>query len=253
MIDIHSHVLPGLDDGAETLDEGFEIVKLAAASGTTDLVATPHANAQFHFDEARVEEVFRSLVAQSEGLIRLYRGCDCHLTIRNLEDALVHPTKYTINRSRYLLVELADFLGPSIVWDQLKALINARMCPIITHPERNVFLQSNRKALKQWVQGGCLVQVTAQSFLGRFGPAAKRTAGSLMNDDMVHFVASDAHDCVDRPPDLSKAYELVSSRWGRERARRLFVENPAAVIADEAIEYEPVKRGLFTQLLIGSR
>jgi len=243
--------LPGLDDGAETIEESFEILKLAAASGTTDLVATPHSNAQFHFDEARVEEAFRNLSARSEGLIRLYRGCDCHLTLRNLEDALVHPTRYTINGSRYLLVELADFLGPSTVWEQLKALINARLCPIITHPERNLFLQANKKTLKQWVQGGCLVQVTAQSFLGRFGQAARRAAESLMDDDVVHFVASDAHDCVDRPPDLSKAHDLVRSRWGRERAQRLFVENPAAVIADEPIEVRDRSRKRSLLSLLG--
>ena len=143
MVDIHTHVLPGLDDGARTLEEGFEMVKLAAATGSTDLVATPHANAQFQFDEHRVGEAFRGLSALSTGVINLYRGCDCHLTLHNLQDALVRPTKYTINRSRYLLVELPDFLGPSVVWEQLKALIHARICPIITHPERNLTLQSN--------------------------------------------------------------------------------------------------------------
>jgi protein-tyrosine phosphatase len=238
MIDIHSHVLPGLDDGASTLEQSFEMVKLAAANGTSDLVATPHSNAQFEFDEGRIEDAFRRLSAMSVGLINLYRGCDCHLTLQNLEDALAYPTKYTINRSRYLLVELPDFLGPSVVWQQLKALINARICPIITHPERNVSLQMDVKRLKQWVHDGCFVQVTAQSFLGRFGPVARRAVESLMDADVVHFVASDAHDCVDRPPDLSKAHERVCSRWGQARAASLFVANPSAVIADEPIELQ---------------
>jgi len=235
MVDIHTHVLPGLDDGAGTLDQGFEMMKLAAASGTTDLVATPHSNAQFEFDEHRIEEAFRALSALSTGMINLYRGCDCHLTLQNLEDALAHPTKYTINRSRYLLVELPDFLGPSVVWEQLKALIHARICPIITHPERNVSMQLDMNRLKQWVQGGCLIQVTGQAFLGRFGSVARRAVESMMDADMVHFVASDGHDCVDRPPDLSQAHEHVSSRWGRARARSLFIDNPAAAISDEPI------------------
>jgi protein-tyrosine phosphatase len=238
MIDIHTHVLPGLDDGAGTLEQGFEMVKLAAANGTTDLVATPHSNAQFQFNEDRIEEAFRALSARSAGLINLFRGCDCHLTLQNLEDALDHPTKYTINRSRYLLVELPDFLGPSVVWEQLKALIFARICPIITHPERNVSMQLDMSRLKQWVQGGCLIQVTGQAFLGRFGPVARRAAESLMDADMVHFVASDAHDCADRPPDLSKAQEHVRSRWGQARARSLFIDNPAAAISDEPIVRE---------------
>jgi protein-tyrosine phosphatase len=253
MIDIHTHVLPGLDDGAGTLEEGFEMVKLAAANGSTDLVATPHSNAEFQFDEQRFEEAFRGLAAISAGVINLYRGCDCHLTLQNLQDALVRPTKYTINGSRYLLVELPDFLGPSVVWEQLQALINARICPIITHPERNVSLQSSVSRVKEWVQGGCLVQVTAQSFLGRFGSVARRAVESLMNADMVHFVASDAHDCVDRPPDLSRAHEHVCSRWGRARARRLFIDNPAAVIADAPIDRGGQSKRKFSLFSFGSK
>jgi protein-tyrosine phosphatase len=253
MVDIHTHVLPGLDDGAGTLEEGLEMLKLAAAAGSTDLVATPHANTQFQFDERRFEEAFRGLSVLSTGVINLYRGCDCHLTLRNLEDALVRPAKYTINRSRYLLVELPDFLGPSVVWQQLKALINARIVPIITHPERNLTLQSNMDHLKRWVQGGCLVQVTGQSFLGRFGSVARRAVESLMDADMVHFVASDAHDCVDRPPDLSRAHEHVCSRWGRAIAHRLFIDNPAAVIADAPIVRGRPPRRRFSLFAIGSK
>jgi protein-tyrosine phosphatase len=245
MIDIHTHVLPGLDDGATTLEQGFEMLKLAAANGTTDLVATPHSNAQFQFDEQRIEEAFRGLSALSMGVINLYRGCDCHLSLHNLEDVLVQPTKYTINRSRYLLVELPDFLGPSLVWEQLKALINARLCPIITHPERNVSMQLDLTRLKQWVQGGCLIQVTGQAFFGRFGPVARRAVDSLMDADLVHFVASDSHDCADRPPDLSKAHEHVRSHWGQPRARSLFMDNPAAVLSDDPIvRQRPSRRWL---------
>ena len=253
MIDIHSHVLPGLDDGAGTLEESLAMVKLAAATGSTDLVATPHSNTKFQFDENRLEEAFRSLSARSAGLINLYRGCDCHLTLQNLEDVLVRPTKYTINRSRYLLVELPDFLGPSVVWQQLKALINARIVPIITHPERNVFLQSSVNRLKEWVQNGCLVQVTAQSFSGGFGLLATRSVESLMHAGMVHFVASDAHDCVHRPPDLSRAHEHVCSRWGRSTAERLFIDNPAAVIADGPLEHGRQVKRRFSLFSLGSK
>jgi protein-tyrosine phosphatase len=253
MVDIHTHVLPGLDDGAPTLEEGFEMVKLAAANGTTDLVATPHSNAHFEFDECRIDELFRGLSALSAGMINLYRGCDCHMNLQNLEDALAHPTKYTINRTRYLLVELPDFMGPSVVWHQLQALINARICPIITHPERNISLQSNMDHLKRWVEGGCLVQVTGQSFSGRFGAVARRAVEKLMDADLVHFVASDAHDCVDRPPDLSKAHEHVSSRWGRGTAQRLFIDNPAAVIADAPIDRGRQLKRRFSVFSFGSK
>jgi protein-tyrosine phosphatase len=253
MIDIHTHVLPDLDDGAGTLEQGLEMVRLAAASGCTDLVATPHSNAQFAFDEQRIEEAFRNLSAMSKGIINLYRGCDCHLNLQNLEDALAWPTKYTINRSRYLLVELPDFIGLSAVWEQLKALINTRIVPIVTHPERNLSLQPNIEHLQVWVQGGCLVQVTGQAFLGCFGLLAKRSVEWLMDADTVHFVASDAHDCAGRPPDLSKAYELVCSGWGRARAQRLFVGNPAAVIADAPIDCGRQSKRKFSLFSFGSK
>jgi protein-tyrosine phosphatase len=252
MVDIHSHILPGLDDGARTMEESFEMVKLAAANGSTDLVATPHASARFAFDEMRIEEAFRGLSALSKEFITLHRGCDCHLNFDNWRDALAYPTKYTINGSRYLLVELPDLLGLAIVREQLQGLMHARICPIITHPERNFSLQSNTDQVKQWVKDGCLVQVTAQSFFGRFGSTARKAVEALMDSDMVHFVASDAHDCVDRPPDLSQAYEHVRARWSEERARRLFIENPAAVINDAPIL--PARRSkLFNFFAFGTK
>lgn len=253
MIDIHSHILPGLDDGADTIEKSLDMIKLAASCGTTDLVATPHSNAQFRFNERKVEEAFRTMSKVSRGLITLYRGCDCHLTLENLEDALIRPSKYSINGGRYLLVELPDFMGPSTVWQQLRTLINARLCPIITHPERNISLQSSVKRLKEWVRHGCFVQVTAQAFLGRFGSDAQRSAECFMDAGLVHFVASDAHDCLDRPPDLSKAHARVSSRWGRARARRLFVENPAAVIADMPIDGDRQSRRTFRLFSFGRK
>jgi len=208
------------------------MVKLAAANGSTDLVATPHASTRFVFDERRVDEAFRGLSALSRAFITLHRGCDCNLNFQNLQDTLAYPTKYTINGSRYLLVELPNLIGVTVVRAQLQALLHARICPIITHPERNFSLQSNTDHIKHWVQDGCLVQVTGQSFLGRFGSAAKEAVDALMDRDLVHFVASDAHDCLNRPPDLSGAHEYVRARWGDARARALFIDNPAAVIHD---------------------
>lgn len=236
MVDIHSHVLPGLDDGARTIDESIEMIKLAAASGTTDLVATPHASSAYPFDELRVQHVFRDMSARAKGLLTLHWGCDFHLNIQNLQDALVNPTKYTVNHGPYLMVELPDFVGLSIVTQQLQALLHARICPIITHPERNVQLQSASDQLKSWVAAGCLLQITAQSFFGRFGETARSMAERLMNGRLVHCIASDAHDCTSRPPDLSSVFKLVESRWGRSTAEKLLIHNPQNVISGEIIK-----------------
>src|SRR5438046_1969626 len=124
MIDIHSHILPGLDDGARTIEESLEMLKLAAASGTTDIVATPHSNAQFDFDEARIEEVFLEISAMAEQFIRIHLDCDFNLNYKNLSDAVRHPNKYTINQKQYLMVELPELVGLSTLREGLRRLLD---------------------------------------------------------------------------------------------------------------------------------
>lgn len=230
MVDLHCHVIPGVDDGARTIEESLDMLNLAAGCGTTDLVATPHASLKYPFDANRINEAFRDLSKRTTN-INLHVGCDLYLDMPNVEDALVNPSKYTINNGSYLMIELPEFLGLSAIRHQLRALIYARIRPIITHPERNTVLQSAVDHLKIWIRDGCLVQVTAQSFFGRFGRRAQCSVEALMDARLVHFVASDAHDCMTRSPDLSAAYAYVGARWGKPRAQALFTNNPGAVIS----------------------
>jgi len=211
------------------------MLDLAARSGTTDIVVTPHASTEFPFDDQRVRASFRDLCDKNHAAINLHLGCDFHLNYENLTDALRNPDKYTINQGRYLMVELSDFGATSNMWRGLKQLIDARITPIITHPERILAFQSNLRDLQQWVRDGCFVQVTGQSFLGRFGPAAKLAAKRFMKSGLVHFVASDAHDCSDRTPNLAPAYKYVASRFGELRANAIFNENPSAVLWGDSI------------------
>jgi protein-tyrosine phosphatase len=243
MIDIHTHVLPGLDDGPRTLEESVEMLRLAAESATTDLVATPHANLQFQFDPARIEEKLAELRAAGGPSPRIHQGCDFHLYPVNIEDALAHPSKYTINGKRYLLVEFPDVLIAKNTSEVFAGLRGAGMVPIITHPERNFLLHSRMEALESWIATGCLVQVTAQSLLGRFGPEVRAFARHLMEQDLVHFIASDAHDAGDRTPRLDTAFDHVSRRYGKARAQFLFVENPRAVLSGEPLPQFPTAEG----------
>jgi protein-tyrosine phosphatase len=245
MVDIHSHILPGLDDGAQTIEESVEMLEIAAASGTTDIVATPHANGEFRFDPERVQHLFQDLSDRKGVSINIHLGCDFHLNYDNLLNALEKPTKYTINHHQYLLVELPDLIALAAVKKAITQLVGVGIIPVITHPERNRSLQPELRELQRWTAEGARVQVTAQSFLGRFGPAAQRAADSLMNTNHVHFVASDAHDCVDRIPDLSEAYKYVSARYGMHRADALFVHNPAATLCGNSllnVESDPKRK-----------
>jgi protein-tyrosine phosphatase len=234
-VDIHSHVLYGLDDGAKTPEESVAMLQLAAASGTTDIVATPHANGQYVFDPALIDRRITELADRAP--IRIHRGCDFHLQFDNIQDALAYPDKYTVNHKSYLLVEFPDLSIFANTERILSQLLDRGMIPIITHPERNDKLQRRIDDLARWVDIGCCVQVTAGSCTGRFGKPARQCADALMKRGLVHFIASDAHDCKHRPPSLSSAYEALAEQWGEDAIQPLFVDHPRAVLTGDTIDF----------------
>jgi protein-tyrosine phosphatase len=243
MIDIHSHVLWGVDDGVRTLEESVAILRDAAAAGTTAIVATPHANDEFKFDPDLIGSRIAELRGRPERLPRIYSGCDFHLSASNIEDALRNPAKYTINGKRYLLVEFPDmFISPAT--EQILALLAGRgMTPVITHPERNPALRRDIARLRGWAERGYLLQVTALSLLDRFGNSARESAWELVESGAAHVVASDAHHPEDRHARLDDAYRAVAARAGEERAEMLCVVNPGAVVEGyEVMPSSPLER-----------
>jgi protein-tyrosine phosphatase len=235
-VDIHSHVLHGLDDGAKTLEDSVEMLQLAEAGGTTDIVATPHASGRYAFRPDLIEQRITEL--QPLVSVRIHRGCDFHLQADYINDALAHPTKYTINQRGYLLVEFPELSIFSSTDEILLQLLDAGLVPIMTHPERNAQLQQKLPDIARWIELGCYVQVTAGSCTGTFGRQASTFAAALVERGLVHFIASDAHDCSRRSPSLREAYDYLSKKWGEERIRPLFVENPQAVLTGEAIDVD---------------
>jgi protein-tyrosine phosphatase len=236
LIDIHSHVLYGVDDGARTLEDSVAMVRLAAEHGTTDLVATPHASPNYRFQPEIVKERLAEIAAASDNVLRLHTGCDFHLSFDNVQDAIANPEKYTINHLRYLMVEFSDLLIFYNTTEIFSRLVDAGMTPVITHPERNGLLRQRIDQIAQWVAGGAAVQVTAQSLLGGFGRRAADFARTLLDRRLVHFLASDAHDCEHRPPRLDLAYTWVKERYGEELAEALCVTNPRATLTGESLE-----------------
>ncbi len=211
------------------------MLRLAAETGTTDIVATPHADLQFAFDPVLVEQKIAELAAAAGNLIRIHYGCDFHLHYENVREALADPGRYAINHKNYLLVEMSELMSVRTAGEAIARLSGAGLHPILTHPERNRVLQQNVSELERWVAGGCLLQVTAQSLTGDFGRKARSCAFELLRRGLVDFVASDAHDTKNRPPRLDAACALVAEEFGRERAQRLFQINPAAVLAGEPL------------------
>jgi protein-tyrosine phosphatase len=231
LIDIHSHVLYGLDDGARTIEDSLAMLHMAAAHGTTDLVATPHANLTYTFEPERIARRLEEIsAAAGSGAPRLYAGCDFHLSYENIQDALDKPNKYTINHGPYLLVEFSDLLIFRNTSEIFARLGDAGMIPVVTHPERNGLLRQRLEEIASWVEAGARVQVTAQSLIGEFGRRAQEFCQLLLDGGLVHFVASDAHDTQRRPPRLDQAYAWLVKRYGDPLARALCVTNPTAAL-----------------------
>ena len=242
MVDIHSHILPGLDDGPESLDESLAMVRMAAAAGTTDIVATPHANSNFAFDAETRDAKIRELQEAAGELPRIHCGCDFHLSYENIQQAMAYPTRHTINNRNYLLVEFADVLIPKSTAEMFARMLAVGMIPVITHPERNPLLQRQFDELEQWLRAGARIQVTGQSLLGRFGRAAKNSAEEMLDRGLVQFLASDGHDCEWRPPVLDEAYRYIAKNFAEPLAEKLCVENPRATLTGENVALQLTER-----------
>lgn len=236
MIDLHSHVLPGLDDGSDSLEESLEMLRVAAAAGTTDIAATPHANDTYSFDPSLVEQKLAQLREAAGESPRLHYGCEMHYTLENLAAALRSPGEYAIAHGGYLLMELSDFHIPKDIRDIFARLMDAGLRPIVAHPERNPLLQAEYGVLEEWVKLGCVFQVTSQSFFGRFGKRAAASAPELVRRGLVHLVASDGHDLVQRPLVVDQAHRHVEETFGAATARLLFEENPACILQGRAVK-----------------
>jgi len=250
MVDIHSHILPDQDDGARTFEEALSMVLMAAAAGTTDMVASPHANSRFAFDPTVVERKIAELQRAAGDAVRIHYGCDLHLTPENIEDAIAAPGKYSIDHKGYILVEFGDGVVSRKMDSIFSRMLAAGLRPIVTHPERNPLLHKKLPELEFWVRQGCLIQVTAQSFVGRFGRSAKSASAELIERGLVHFLASDAHDGTHRPPLLDEAWRYTARHYGEETARLLLEDNPRAALTGTDLpltEIEVKKRKWFSR------
>ena len=233
MIDIHSHVFWGLDDGAASLEDSLAMARDAASTGTTDMVATPHLNARFEYRPELVTERMAELAQGLGGLgsgPRLHRGCEFHVNFDNIDHLLEQPSTYTINGGPYLLLECPDLHLGKHMERIFERLFEARITPIIAHPERNPLLRQKPEKLEEWVELGCLTQLTALSITGGFGGSAKSASARLLAKGLAHVVASDAHDPVRRHPRMDEAYRAVRAHFGEDRAQLLFEETPRGII-----------------------
>jgi protein-tyrosine phosphatase len=235
MVDIHCHILPGIDDGSETWETTAQMCRMAVRDGITHIVATPHCNGSYEYDRAHFTNMLATLSEVAGERLTFTIGCDFHLSPRNLEAAMNDPRPFAIGDTKYLMIEFDHQSIPGNAREMLMALVARGMVPIITHPERNAYLIKNLDVVQEFIKMGCLSQVTANAFTGFWGPHSKKAAEKLLQKRAIHIVASDAHDLHLRPPILSEARKRVESLADGVIAEKLFVQNPAAVVAGRSI------------------
>lgn len=221
------------------METSLSMAEMAIRDGITHLACTPHANSEYPFLPEENAIRLASLQDRLGDRIHLGLGCDFHLSYDNILSALDHPTRYSINGKKYLLVEFPDFGIPRNISDSFHEMMLAGMVPILTHPERNLTLMQQPEKLAEWIRMGCLVQVTAGSLLGRFGKGPQRIAQQLVASRWVHVIATDAHNTTSRPPVLSEAYTYLAGKHGTDEAERLCVANPRSIFEGEDLAAQP--------------
>lgn len=240
MIDIHNHILPGLDDGAQDIYDTLEMIKRAEESGITAIVATPHCNVpgfyKNYFGEKYIETIQKvRKAAKEEGLpVKILPGVEAFGTTdlpRLLQDGKVMP----LNQSRYLLMEFYFDEDPEFVNYLLEEVTNLKAIPVIAHAERYKFVQRDPNLVYHWRNQGYPVQINKGSLQGRFGSQAQRTVKLLLDHYLVSVVASDAHGPYRRTPNMIKAHEQLSMEYPESYVNMLFYENPRRICKNEPI------------------
>ncbi len=242
MIDIHTHIIPYVDDGADDWNTALELLRQGEEDGIKAAVATPHvlSEADYKYEEKIIEN-FKELRkrAVDEGLkIKLFLGCEIYVQ----PDMRLEHTISTLNQTgKYFLTEFPMNSIPRFVADKFFELIVDDKVPIIAHPERNIGFMTKPFLAYEFVQRGALMQINAPSLLGKHGEKARHLAFTLIEHNLVHFIGSDCHRPNHRSMGLQEAYRVIEENWGKETAQRICMDNARLMLKGNSIEIpEPI-------------
>jgi len=251
LVDLHTHILPGFDDGVEDEDESVAFAKMAHADGVRTIVATPHCKEGFFFNDratvlAGVERL-RARLAKDSVEIELVAGAEVHICPNLVERIRDGRAPTLADNGKTLLLELSLTQYPVELENLVFQLKLAGILPIFAHPERIRYFQDDVKRYESVIRLGAYGQITTGSLLGMFGNDAKRFSEELVRKKLIHVLASDSHNVRGRPPVLTGAREALASMVGEDLAGRMASEIPQALLRGEEVEFpegadEPVRR-----------
>jgi len=244
MIDLHCHILHGLDDGAKSLDEAAEMAKMAKQDGITAIVATPHlyrgdfVPTDLSIIEKKLEEL-RYVLEKNKVGVEIIKGAEVHISHNLIEKIRKNRDYLMLNGSSYMFLEFPAGHVFSGVKELLFELLSSGIRPIIAHPERNYVFMRNHGLLFELVQTGALTQANSGSFTGLYGRRVEEAAYRFLELNLTHFVASDSHNPRPSAMWLSKAVRNIEDRMGPEVASALVNDNPHAVLENAETPFHP--------------
>ncbi|MGX7075320.1 tyrosine-protein phosphatase [Globicatella sanguinis] len=250
LVDIHSHLLPGVDDGAKDIENSIELAQVAVSEGVEHLILTPH-----HYNNQYVNHKY-DVIKATEELQRIYDRAGINLKVypsqeirihHDLLDNILYKDDYLSldARGKYYLIEMPTKSVPDYALDLLKEMIQQGMVPVIAHPERNHAFAKDIRLLYQFIEAGCLSQVTSHSYIGFYGEKLRKISQEMIEHNLIHIISSDAHHLEYRPFNMQKAYEQVELDYD-SRLAEYFKHNAAAVFnGDDVVTMRPKKKKRF--------
>lgn len=240
IIDLHTHILPGVDDGAQSMETALSMLEMAMDSGVGKIVLTPHCNVpegpfNYYSEElAQKFRMFRDTVRDAELNIEILPGMEVFAN-SDVPKLLREKKLLTLNCSRYLLLEFGFNESVPFTFSLIDELCKMGCIPLIAHPERYPYVQTDPNIVFEWLRMGACTQINKGSIFGSFGVKAGKTAMQLLQNDMVTVVGSDAHDIKYRSSNMTDAFEYIESVFSSEYANVIFFENPDRIISDKSV------------------
>ena len=257
MIDIHCHILPEVDDGSRSLNESIEMAMIAKEQGITKIVNTSHYHPDFRYKKGeellKELEDFNNVLKENMIDIEVLIGNEIYYT-KDLIKEIDELDFYTLNNSRYILIELPPTNFPKDLCNIVYELKEKNYIPVFAHVERYREVQENPELIYEVINAGAIIQVNSHSILGKSGKELQKVCNTLLNRYMVHVVGTDAHSSKRRTPIFLDAYKYVSEKYSKEMADDLFIKNNNAIINNEALNLpkpykeEQKKKGFLKKL-----